>query len=116
MAQQVQVLKVDDLDGSDADETLEFGLDGVQYEIDLSDDNATELRELLSEYIEHARKLAKEKRGPGRPAGTTTAAAARPAVDREQNQAIRAWATKNGYKVSERGRISQDVIDAYHAS
>ncbi|KID29498.1 histone-like nucleoid-structuring protein Lsr2 [Prauserella rugosa] len=112
MAQKVLVSLVDDLDGSEAEETVEFGLDGVTYEIDLSAENAEELRDALAQYVEHARRAGGRKR-------TTRASAAKPAgrtaaVDREQNQAIRAWARKNGFDVSDRGRIPSEVVDAYH--
>ncbi|OZM70903.1 nucleoid-associated protein Lsr2 [Amycolatopsis antarctica] len=112
MAQKVLVSLVDDLDGSEADETIEFGLDGVAYQIDLSADNAEELRDALAQFIEHARRAGGRKRAATR---ATTKAAARPAtVDREQNQAIRAWARKSGYQVSDRGRIPSEVVEAYH--
>lgn len=111
MAQQVTVSLVDDLDGSVADETVQFGLDGAEYQIDLSSDNAARLRDLLSDFIESGRKAGGRKRGPGRP---PSAASKQAAVDREQNQAIRDWARKHGHKVSDRGRIPQEVVDAYH--
>lgn len=112
MAQKVFVSLVDDLDGTEAEETVQFGLDGVSYQIDLSTDNAEELRDALAQYVEHARRAGGRKRAAVRPA---VKVAARPAtVDREQNQAIRAWARKNGFQVSDRGRIPSEVVDAYH--
>lgn len=111
MAQKVLVSLVDDLDGSDADETIEFGLDGVSYEIDLSAENAEELRDALAQYVEHARRSGGRKRSSSRAAKAPARSAA---VDREQNQAIRAWARKNGFEVSDRGRIPSEVVDAYH--
>jgi hypothetical protein len=112
MAQKVLVSLVDDLDGTEAEETVEFGLDGVSYQIDLSTDNAEELRDALAQYVEHARRAGGRKRAAVRP---TAKSAARPAtVDREQNQAIRAWARKNGFAVSDRGRIPSEVVEAYH--
>jgi hypothetical protein len=112
MAQKVTVTLVDDLDGSEAEETVEFGLDGASYQIDLSEDNAERLRDALAEYVEHARRSGGRKRASTRPAGRP----ARPATaDREQNQAIRAWARKQGMKVSDRGRIPSEVIDAYNS-
>lgn len=111
MAQKVLVSLVDDLDGSEADETVEFGLDGISYQIDLSTDNAGELRDALAQYIEHARRSGGRKRSAARVA----AGPSRPAtVDREQNQAIRAWARKSGFNVSDRGRIPTEVVEAYH--
>ena len=111
MAQKVLVSLVDDLDGSEADETVEFGLDGINYQIDLSNDNAEELRDALAQYVEHARRAGGRKR-VGRPAAKPAASSA--SVDREQNQAIRAWARKNGFQVSDRGRIPSEVVEAYH--
>lgn len=115
MAQKVVVSLVDDLDQSEADETVEFGLDGATYEIDLSDSNASALRDALADFVAHAR------RSGGRRKSSTAAAPSarrggggRAAVDREQNQAIREWARKQGMTVSERGRIPSEVSEAYH--
>ncbi|CAM3046940.1 Lsr2 family protein [Saccharomonospora xinjiangensis] len=112
MAQKVLVSLVDDLDGSEAEETVEFGLDGVNYEIDLSAENAEELRDALAQYVEHARRAGGRKRTSAKSAVKAPARSA--AVDREQNQAIRAWARKNGFEVSDRGRIPSEVVEAYH--
>jgi hypothetical protein len=112
MAQKVTVTLVDDIDGSTAEETLEFGLDGVSYQIDLSGDNAGKLREILSDYVDHARRSGGRKRASGRPAPTGRPRTA--SVDRDQNQAIREWARKKGFKVSDRGRIPKEVTEAYH--
>lgn len=112
MAQKVTVSLVDDLDGSQAEETVEFGLDGAMYQIDLSGDNAERLRESLAEYVDHARRAGGRRRGAGRaPAPRAPRGAS---VDRAQNQAIREWARKQGMNVSNRGRIPADVLDAYH--
>jgi hypothetical protein len=119
MAQKVTVTLVDDIDGSEAEETLEFGLDGVSYQIDLSGGNAEKLREILSDYVDHARRSGGRKRAPGRPAiggGVGGRAARTASVDRDQNQAIREWARKKGYKVSDRGRIPKEVTEAYHTN
>ncbi|MFC5065647.1 histone-like nucleoid-structuring protein Lsr2 [Actinomycetospora atypica] len=121
MAQKVVVTLVDDLDESEADETVEFGIDGSSFEIDLSDANAAKLRDSLADYIGHARRSAGRRRSTGRGAAAAPAAAparkggGRASVDREQNQAIREWARKNTeYNVSERGRIPTEVSEAYH--
>lgn len=111
MAQKVTVSLIDDLDGDRADETVEFGLDGKNYEIDLSDANAEKLREALASYVAAARRPGGRRRSGG---NAPAAAARRPSIDREQNQAIRDWARKRGMKVSDRGRIPADVLDAYH--
>ncbi|MDV6011433.1 Lsr2 family protein [Haloechinothrix sp. LS1_15] len=112
MAQKVLVSLIDDLDGGEAEETVEFGLDGVTYQIDLSAENAEELRDALAQYIEHARRAGGRKKSSSKSGGGRASRSA--SVDREQNQAIRAWARKNGYQVSDRGRIPSEVVDAYH--
>jgi nucleoid-associated protein Lsr2 len=120
MAQRTTVTLVDDLDQSEADETVEFGVDGATYEIDLSEANAAKLRDALADYVAHARRLSGRRR-PGRAASRPASgspAAARPSrrasVDREQNQAIREWARRQGMTVSERGRIPAEVTEAYN--
>lgn len=110
MAQKVVVSLVDDLDGGSGDETVEFGLDGKQYEIDLSDNNAAALRSALAEFVAVARRPTGNRRSQAK----SGAVAAPPAVDREQNQAIREWARARGMKVSDRGRIPSEVIESYH--
>ncbi len=114
MAKQVTVTMVDDLDGtSKADETVEFSLDGVTYQIDLSTKNAGKLREVLEPWTESARKLGRLK------SKSKTGGAGkdfRSPADRDQSLAIREWARKNGHKVSARGRISADIVTAYYAA
>jgi hypothetical protein len=112
MAQKVQVLLVDDLDGGTADETVTFGLDGVSYEIDLTSAHAAELRDSLAQWIGHARKVG--GRSGARSAGR--APARRAAAGGGQAGDIREWAKENGYHVSERGRISAEVKAAYDAA
>jgi Lsr2 len=107
MAQKVQVLLVDDLDGGEAAETVSFSLDGTAYEIDLSSDNASKLRKDFAQYIDHARKGG----GGGRRRGR-----ARTGPGRERSAEIRAWARQRGHKVSERGRIPATIISEYEAS
>lgn len=112
MAQKVTVTLVDDLDGSRAEETVEFGLDGASYMIDLSGNNAGRLRQALEDYVGHARRAGGRKRSAlPRVAGRAPRTAS---ADREQNQAIRDWARKQGMEVSDRGRIPAEVLDAYH--
>ena len=113
MAKKVTVTLIDDVDGEAvADETVEFGLDGVSYEIDLSEDNAALLREQLESWVENARRVSGRKRV--RQVAAPAAPKSRVSVDREQSAAIREWARRNGLKVSARGRISAEVIDAYN--
>jgi hypothetical protein len=115
VAQKVTVSLIDDLDGDKADETVEFGLDGKSYEIDLSSENASRLRDALAEFVSAARRPGGRRRsGGGGGAAAAAGSARRASVDREQNQAIRDWARKRGMKVSDRGRIPADVLDAYH--
>ncbi|MDA3624780.1 Lsr2 family protein [Saccharopolyspora oryzae] len=116
MAQKVTVTLVDDLDGGQADETVEFGLDGVAYQIDLSADNAGELRDALANYVSNARRAGGRKKPGPRPGsgGGRAAAGGSTSADREQNQAIREWARKRGLKVSDRGRIPADIVEQYH--
>jgi len=112
MAKQVITVLTDDLDGGDADRTIEFGLDGVNYTIDLSEKNAGKLRKALEPYLTAASKVSRAG-GNGRIGSRTAARPSR--SNRDQNQAIREWATKNGYEVSERGRIPASIVEAFHA-
>ncbi|KLU10231.1 Lsr2 family protein [Kocuria sp. SM24M-10] len=108
MAQNVQIILTDDIDGGEAAETVRFGLDGKDYEIDLSTANAEQLREALAPYSSAARKV--------------TAKAAIRSTSRTnqagsgETAAIRAWAKVNGYEVSDRGRVHQSIKDAYQAA
>jgi hypothetical protein len=110
MATKTIVILVDDLTGEPADTTLRFGLDARDYELDLTEDNARELRELFDRYIPAARRVS------GRPRAASTAAAAKPAFSGVDPAAVRAWAHSNGITVSPRGRIKADVITAYRAA
>ncbi|GAB2694149.1 histone-like nucleoid-structuring protein Lsr2 [Nocardia thraciensis] len=108
MAKKVTVELIDDYDGkSKAEETVRFGVDGVEYEIDLSMKNAGKLREAFEQWTGPARKVGRIPRGKSKISGRTSA-------DKEQTGAIRDWARKNGYDVSSRGRISADVVEAYN--
>jgi Lsr2 len=114
MAQQTTVRVVDDLDGSDASGTFDFSLDGRDYQIDLSDENAAKLRDALGPYVSAARKAG--GRGRGRAARPTGGAEKAGRSSREETSAIRQWARENGHQVSERGRIPKSVIDAFQAA
>jgi hypothetical protein len=109
MAQKVTVELIDDLDGDKATSTLQFGLDGKEFEIDLSDSNADRLRAALANFVAAARKP-----GSAGQAAKRSVNAAVTKVDREQNQAIREWARKRGMNVSDRGRIPANVVEAFH--
>ncbi|MFV0633706.1 histone-like nucleoid-structuring protein Lsr2 [Demequina sp.] len=105
MAQKVQVVLVDDLDGGEAHETVSFSIDNVAYEIDLSNEHAAELRADFARWKAKARRVSSSKRAAG---------AGRPR--RADSVKIRAWAKANGYDISERGRISTEIRDAYAAA
>jgi hypothetical protein len=113
MAQKVQVLLVDDIDGGAADETVTFALDGVSYEIDLTTEHASELRDALGTWVGHARKVG--GRSGGRSGGSSSGGGSRPRRSSDAG-AVRAWAKENGHEVSERGRISAEIREAYEAA
>lgn len=105
MAQKVNIILVDDIDESEASETLTFGLDGVNYEIDLNETHATELREALAPFIGHGRRLS------GRRGGRRSTSSSGPSAAE-----IREWAREAGHEVPDRGRIPSDVRAAYEAA
>ena len=101
MAQRVRVDLVDDVDGSPAEESVNFALDGVNYVIDLSAENASKLRDALSLWVDHARRTGgRRTRGRRRTGGPTA-------------NEVRQWAKSQGYEVSERGRVSNEIREAY---
>ena len=112
MAKQVITLLTDDIDGGEADRTVEFGLDGVNYTIDLSEKNAGKLRKALDPFLNSATRVGRSNVvSPAR----RSAPASTGRASRDQNQAIREWANKNGHAVSERGRIPSHIVEAYHS-
>jgi hypothetical protein len=110
VAQKVQVILTDDLDGGEADETVAFAIDGVSYEIDLSESNAEALREALTSYVAAARRVG------GRSTRRASVPKARPVSERTDLSDVRGWARENGYQVSDRGRVSSEVRAAYGAA
>jgi hypothetical protein len=108
MAQKVNVLLVDDIDGSDADETILFGLDGTHYEIDLNSDHAQELRGQLQRYVKAARKVTGSTGRPSRVRRATENDA--------RNKEIRNWARERHLDVNDRGRIPADIVAQYEAA
>ncbi|WP_037320144.1 histone-like nucleoid-structuring protein Lsr2 [Amycolatopsis orientalis] len=117
MAQKVVVQIVDDLDGGTATQTVPFALDGVSYEIDLSDENAEALREELAQYVGAGKRVGGRRVKVA--AGQATAAVAdgtKKPTDRERNQRVRAWASENGYSIAERGRIPNEIYEAFDAA
>jgi len=104
MAQRVQTLFVDDLDGSAAETTVRFGVDGTDYEIDLNAAHAKALGEALEKYIQAGRRVSAGRRG-GRGRRATAGAT--------NSAEVRAWARSQGIKVSDRGRIPASVIASF---
>lgn len=105
MAQRMHIVLEDDLDGSEAAETIMFGLDGTSYEIDLSERNAAKLRDALAKYVAHARRVPQRgRRSSARRTGGPSPSA------------VREWARGQGYDVSDRGRVPSDVRAAYDAA
>lgn len=104
MAQKVQVLLLDDLDGGEASETVSFAIDGKTYEIDLNETNAKKLRDALEPYLKAGRRSggrsSRAARSGSRGGGADTAK-------------IRAWAKENGYEVNDRGRVPANIREAY---
>lgn len=111
MAQRVQVILIDDLDGGEATESVEFALDGVTYEVDLSSENAAKLRDSFAQWIGVARRSG-GRRQTRRVAGRGAASGA----SREELAKMREWGRANGYKVSDRGRVSRELQDAFAAA
>jgi hypothetical protein len=109
MAQKVQTFLIDDIDGSDAEGTARFGLDGEQYEIDLSTEHAKELRAALARYIDAGRKVT----GTARRAAQNGRKAPASSIS---NVDVRTWAKAQGLEVKERGRIPADVVAQYRAA
>ena len=107
MAQRIQTLLIDDLDGGEAAGTVRFGLDGTEYEIDLSAAHGDELREALGLYLAHARQVGKTPRSA---AGTRRGSAA---VDTAK---VREWAKEQGIEVKDRGRVPAGVVEQYQTA
>ena len=110
MAQKTQIILTDDMDGSEATQTIAFAYQGVNYEIDLNDDHAAALEEPFHDWIQAARKV-----------NSKTATARGSHVVRSANSgrdvnAVRVWLRENGHEVSDRGRLAQKLLDAYDAA
>jgi len=115
MAQKVLVEMVDDINGEAANQTVPFSLDGVSYEIDLSDGNAAALRDELARFVAAGRRIGGRKVRLAAGESTQSKNLGTAVTDRERSRQIRAWANANGYTVSERGRLSAEVIEAFDA-
>ena len=125
VAKNLIVELTDDVDGSVIDngtgESIEFTVDGVDYAIDLKDENAKEFRKTIGFYVEHATRIGGRKRRSTTTAAAPAAAATPTATKsapggREQTRAIREWANANGYPVSDRGRIPAAIVEAFDAA
>ncbi|MFC3297830.1 histone-like nucleoid-structuring protein Lsr2 [Clavibacter michiganensis] len=114
MARKVVTTLVDDIDGTQIEEgqgeTVPFALDGVNYEIDLTDDNAAKLRTSLEEYVDKGRRVGRATTGKGAPRRSAGSA------PKQDLSAAREWLREHGHKVSERGRISADLLEEYRAA
>jgi hypothetical protein len=101
--QRVEVHLEDDLTGGPADETVKFGMDGMEYELDLNARHANEFRRQLAPFVDHARQVHGQRARPR----------ARTAASRERSREIRAWAERQGFAVAEHGRLPSSVVHEY---
>ena len=119
MAQRVQVMLVCDLHDEEVEgsETVAFGLDGSSYEIDVCEQHAGELRDAFAPYVGGARRAGRAPASAAARRGRSTSRASSGGNgDRQRVQDIRQWARENGHSVSERGRLSASVVEAYEAA
>jgi hypothetical protein len=112
VAQKIQTLFIDDIDGGAAEGTVRFALDGTDYEIDLNAKHSEELRSALGKYVSHARKVGGSARRAGRAAGR----ASRGASSALNTTEIRNWAREQGYDIKDRGRVPADLVAKYQAA
>ena len=103
MAQRTQILYVDDIDGSDAEGTVRFGLDGTEYEIDLNAENAQALRDAVARYVKAARRVGGAARRPTRSGRRASASGL-------NTTEVREWAKAQGIEVKDRGRIPAELV------
>jgi hypothetical protein len=108
VAQKIQTLFIDDLDGSEAEGTVRFGLDGAEYEIDLNSGHAKALRTVLAQYAEAGRRVSSLRR-PARSSRRASASG----LDSTQ---VRDWAKSQGIEVKDRGRIPAELIVKFKAA
>jgi len=109
MARKTQVVLTDDIDGSEATQTLTFAFQGVSYEIDLNDDHASALEESFHDWIESARKVTSSQSTKPRRSGVSAGASG---GGRDLNE-VRVWLRSNGHEVADRGRVSQTLLEEY---
>ncbi len=111
MAQKVIREFIDDIDGSEAERTFTFAVDGIHYEIDLSSQNIKEFHEAIAGFVESARKV--KASGPGRGVRKTSASTSGSGRSREQIQAMREWGRQQGHSINDRGRIPASIKQAF---
>lgn len=119
MAQKTIVTLVDDLTGEEAKDisTVEFALDGVTYELDLTEENSAKLRDALAQYARAGRKISGRRRSGRRRQGPVIRSNGGTAgYNRDTLKSIREWAKKNGHSVSDRGRLSAAVLQAWQTA
>ncbi|MGO8893952.1 MAG: histone-like nucleoid-structuring protein Lsr2 [Streptosporangiaceae bacterium] len=109
MAQKIQTLFIDDLDGSDAEGTVRFGLDGAEYEIDLNAGHAQALRDALARYVSAARRVGGGARRPAR-------SGRRGSVNGLNTTEVREWAKAQGIEVKDRGRVPAELVVKFKAA
>ncbi|MGH3798434.1 MAG: histone-like nucleoid-structuring protein Lsr2 [Pseudonocardiaceae bacterium] len=116
MAQKTVVTMIDDLTGEEAEHisAVEFALDGVTYELDLSDENAAKLRDTLAHYTGAGRRIGGRRRAGRSASAAKTGGTA--GYNRETLKSIRVWAKQNGHSVSDRGRLSAEVLQAWESA
>jgi hypothetical protein len=108
VAQKIETIFTDDFDGSEAEGTVRFGLDGVDYEIDLNAAHAEELRKILEPYIAAGRRIGGAARRPGRRNGRRSAG---PNISD-----VREWAKAQGFEVKDRGRVPAELVVKFQAA
>ena len=111
MAQKVITEFIDDIDGSAAERTFTFAVDGINYEIDLSAENIAEFNSAIGGFVESARKITGSRSNTGR--RTRSAGADGGRQPREQTRAVREWARQHGHHISNRGRIPASIQQAF---
>jgi hypothetical protein len=110
VAQKIQTLFIDDLDGSDAEGTVRFGLDGSEYEIDLNAKHAQQLRDALARYVGAARRVGGGARRPAARGGRRASASGLNTTE------VREWARAQGIEVKDRGRVPAEVVVKFKAA
>jgi hypothetical protein len=112
VAQKIQTLFIDDIDGGAAEGTVRFALDGTEYEIDLNSKHTEELRSALGKYVSNARKVGGGARRGGRAAGRGGRGVG-PTLNTTE---IRNWARSQGIEIKDRGRVPAEVVAKYQAA